>query len=112
MALAVALALLVMLLLATQLKITWAGAWLIAVSAVAFLVYGYDKSISGTDRMRVPESVLLLLAFIGGTPGALAGMQVFRHKTAKQSFQQQFWLTVLLQMILAVVYVVLSQQIK
>lgn len=111
-ALALALALLVMLLLATQLKITWVAAWLIAISAVAFLIYGYDKQIAGTDRMRVPERVLLLLAFVGGTPGALVGMQVFRHKTTKQPFQQQFWLTVLVQIILVVVYLVLSQQMK
>jgi uncharacterized membrane protein YsdA (DUF1294 family) len=111
-ALDLALALLGMLLLATQLRVTWVAAWLIAISVVAFLTYGYDKLIAGTEHMRVPERVLLLLAFVGGTPGALVGMQVFRHKTAKQTFQQQFWLTVLLQLILLVVYVVLSQQMK
>ncbi|HEY3342140.1 MAG TPA: DUF1294 domain-containing protein [Anaerolineae bacterium] len=110
-ALAITLTLVTMLLLATLLKVGWVAAWLIAISAVAFLVYGYDKLIAGTDRMRVPEQVLLLLAFIGGTPGALAGMQIFRHKTSKQTFQQQFWLVVLVQIIVGVVVLVLHQRI-
>jgi uncharacterized membrane protein YsdA (DUF1294 family) len=110
-ALTITLALVAMLLLLALLKLNWIVAWLIAISAVAFLVYGYDKLIAGTDRMRVPERVLLLLAFIGGTPGALAGMQIFRHKTGKQTFQQQFWLLVLVQIIVGVLYLVLSQRI-
>ena len=111
-ALAVALALATTLLLATQLKVSWLAAWLIAISAVAFLAYAYDKLIAGTDQMRVPERVLLLLAFIGGTPGALVGMQVFRHKTTKQTFQQQFWLMVLVQIILIAVYLAVSQRMR
>jgi uncharacterized membrane protein YsdA (DUF1294 family) len=99
-------------LLKSQFPLDFWVAWLIAFSAVAFLTYGYDKQISGTDRMRVPEKVLLLLAFLGGTPGALVGMQVFRHKTTKQSFQQQFWLVVLLQIVFIVAILVVMQRLK
>jgi uncharacterized membrane protein YsdA (DUF1294 family) len=31
--------------------------WLIAITLVAFLTYGYDKAIAGTGRTRVPEKV-------------------------------------------------------
>ena len=112
-ALTVALALVACVLIKTQTSLDLILAWLISINGVAFLIYGYDKSISGseTDEMRVPEKVLLLLEFIGGTPGAWIGMQVFRHKTSKHSFQQQFWLVVLLQIVLIVIVLVLTRRL-
>jgi uncharacterized membrane protein YsdA (DUF1294 family) len=80
--------------------------WLIGINVVTFLTYGYDKRIAGSHRTRVPEKVLLLLAFIGGTIGALLGMYLFHHKTAKASFQHKFWLVVLAQIAVAVLYFV------
>ena len=77
--------------------------WLLAVNLVAFLTYGYDKSIAGSGKMRVPERVLLLLALAGGSPAALLGMRLFHHKTAKSSFQQKFWLVLLIQAILVII---------
>ena len=79
-------------------------AWLIAITVVTFLTYGYDKLIAGSGRTRVPEKVLLALAFLGGTLGALAGMWLFRHKTAKESFRLKFWLVVAAQIVVLVVY--------
>ncbi len=103
-ALTLALALVTALVFETQLRLSWLVSWLIAISLVAFCTYAYDKSLASGDALRVPERVLLLLALIGGTPGAFLGMQVFRHKTSKQSFQQQFWLVVLVQIILIAAY--------
>jgi uncharacterized membrane protein YsdA (DUF1294 family) len=80
--------------------------WLISINVVTLLTYGYDKGIAGSGRTRVPERVLLLLALIGGTVGALAGMYLFHHKTAKGSFQRKFWLVVLVQIVLVVLYFV------
>ena len=79
-------------------------AWLLAISLVTFLTYGYDKLIAGSGRTRVPERVLLALGFAGGTLGALAGMWLFRHKTAKASFRLKFWLVVAAQIAVLVVY--------
>lgn len=79
-------------------------AWLLVISLVTFLTYGYDKLIAGSGRTRVPERVLLALAFAGGTLGALAGMWLFRHKTAKASFRLKFWLVVAAQIAVLVVY--------
>jgi uncharacterized membrane protein YsdA (DUF1294 family) len=110
-ALALALALIITLLVYTQLKQDLLVAWLIAINLVAFGTIAYDKFIAGTDHMRVPERMLLFLALIGGTPGTLVGMLVFRHKTSKQSFQLRFWLIVLLQIILVVAYLAVGRRL-
>jgi uncharacterized membrane protein YsdA (DUF1294 family) len=78
--------------------------WLIAITAVTFAAYGYDKSIAGSDKVRVPERVLLGLTFAGGTIGALIGMRVFHHKTIKESFRRKFWAVVVLQIVIVLVY--------
>lgn len=52
-----------------------------AVSAVTFLLYGIDKWKAKHRKWRVRESVLLGLTLLGGAPGAILGMTLFRHKT-------------------------------
>lgn len=45
---------------------------------------------------RVPEFTLLMFGVVGGWPGAIAGQQLFRHKTQKQPFKTYFIISVLL----------------
>ena len=75
----------------------WLQAWLATITGVTFLTYGYDKLVAGTGATRVPEKVLLALAFAGGTVGALLGMRLFHHKTSKESFLERFGLVVAVQ---------------
>ena len=65
-----------------------------AVSAVTFLLYGYDKMQARNLEWRVKETTLHTLALLGGWPGALAGMHYFQHKTRKTAFQVPFWIIV------------------
>jgi len=60
--------------------------------------YGYDTAVSSGTKLRVPENVLHLLAFLGGSPAALLSQAMFRHKTLKPSFRRTFWLIVALQL--------------
>lgn len=78
----------------------WVQAWLLVITAVTILTYGYDKMVAGSGATRVPERVLLVLSFAGGTAGALAGMRLFHHKTSKESFLERFWLVVALQIVI------------
>ncbi|MBE6918580.1 MAG: DUF1294 domain-containing protein [Ruminococcaceae bacterium] len=55
--------------------------YLALVNVIAFAVYGADKRRAKKDKRRVPEKTIFLLALIGGSVGALAGMYTFRHKT-------------------------------
>ncbi|MBX3057348.1 MAG: DUF1294 domain-containing protein [Anaerolineae bacterium] len=80
-------------------------AWLISITVVTFLTYGYDKLIAGSARLRVPENALLALAFVGGTVGALGGMALFRHKTSKRSFQLKLVIVLLVQAALLALYI-------
>ena len=63
--------------------------WLIVSSAWAFLLFGFDKWRAGRGP-RVAESTLLWSSALGGWPGGLLGMLLFRHKSAKTSFQWKF----------------------
>lgn len=77
----------------------WVQSWLLAITGTTFLTYGYDKLVAGSEATRVPERVLLTLAFAGGTVGALLGMRLFHHKTSKESFLERFWLVVAVQVV-------------
>lgn len=57
----------------------------IIINVAAAAVYFADKRFAVRHR-RVPERVLLLLAFLGGGAGAFFGMTVFRHKTKHMKF--------------------------
>lgn len=59
----------------------------LAINVVAFFVYGIDKWKSQHNRWRIPESVLLGLAAVGGSVGAWLGMQAWRHKTQHKKFK-------------------------
>ncbi len=65
----------------------WLGIYLVGINIVTFAAFGYDKHQAKTDGWRVPERTLLLLAGIGGSIGALAGMYYFHHKTLHNSFR-------------------------
>lgn len=61
--------------------------YLAVITVVTFLVYGIDKWKAQHKRWRIPESVLLGLAALGGSVGALLGMQVWHHKTQHKRFK-------------------------
>ena len=60
--------------------------YLLIVNIVAFFLMGIDKKKAQTGAWRIPEKTLFLSAILGGGVGAIAGMQLFRHKTRHRSF--------------------------
>ena len=61
--------------------------YLAVVNVIAFVLYGLDKYKAKTGAWRIPEKTLLGIAVIGGSVGALAGMNFFRHKTRHWYFK-------------------------
>ena len=60
----------------------------IILNLLTFILIGEDKRRKrnyGYLR-RVPESIILILSFLGGALGTLIGMEMFLHKREKESF--------------------------
>lgn len=62
------------------------------VNIAAFVAFALDKRAARNGAWRIREATLLHLAFIGGTPGALMGQRVLRHKTRKEPFRSRLLL--------------------
>ncbi len=58
-----------------------------AINLIAFVQMAVDKRRAVKQRRRIPEAQLITPALLGGFPGTLLGMLLFRHKTKKRSFQ-------------------------
>ena len=61
--------------------------FLLAINVLTFLLYGIDKWKAKRSRWRIPESVLLGMAAVGGSIGAWLGMRVWHHKTQHKKFR-------------------------
>ena len=81
--------------------------WLMGVNVLGFLLMGLDKWKAKRGAWRIPEKTLFAVAALGGTPGVIAGMQTFRHKTRHRKFK--YGLPVLLALQLAAVAWLLKQ---
>jgi uncharacterized membrane protein YsdA (DUF1294 family) len=91
------------------LALWWLGlapvyAWLISINAMTLLLYGHDKRQAIAGGTRIPELALHLGALLGGSPAALLGQRLFRHKTRKLRFQVVFVAILLLQVGVLCVY--------
>lgn len=79
--------------------------YLLTINALTFAVFAEDKRRARDCARRVPERVLLQLALIGGSGGAVAAQQLLRHKTRKAPFRTLLWLIVAGQGVLAALIV-------
>ena len=80
--------------------------YLAVINIVTFTVFAWDKYSAIDGEWRIPEKTLLLLAFVGGTPGAIVAQQKLRHKTRKQPFRALLILIAGLHILLLAVLVV------
>ena len=80
-------------------------AYLIVLNPLAFLLMGLDKAKARRHRWRIPEKALFLSAILGGSIGAIAGMQLFRHKTKHASFRIGMPCILILQLALAAYFI-------
>ena len=79
---------------------------LIFINFSTFIAYWVDKRAAVRGDWRVPERDLHMLEFLGGWLGAYAAQRVFRHKTAKKSYQTTYKLMIVMEF--AAVYLILK----
>ncbi len=79
--------------------------YLLVINLTAFAAYGLDKKKAEKDRWRIPEATLVMLAVLGGSIGALAGMLAFHHKTKKPKFVIGIPLILLLQSAASIAFI-------
>ena len=73
-------------------------------SLITFYIYGADKASAVEGSQRVPEATFHLLEFLGGWPGALVAQVYYRHKTIKASFQADYLIAVIANLLVLIVY--------
>jgi uncharacterized membrane protein YsdA (DUF1294 family) len=69
----------------------------VLINLLTILRFWQDKARAVAGERRIPESDLLGLALIGGSPGALLARKWFRHKTRKEPFSTQLFVIIALQ---------------
>ena len=76
--------------------------YLVIINLIAFALMGVDKKKAQTKAWRIPEKTLFLPAILGGSIGAIIGMQVFRHKTKHWYFKYGMPAILILQIVAVV----------
>ena len=76
--------------------------FLVVINLLAFVLYGIDKKRARDHAWRISERMLIGIALIGGSVGAIAGMLVFHHKTRHWYFRYGLPLILIVQAIAAV----------
>lgn len=84
----------------------WIGIYLIGINLYAWLLMWFDKRSAEAGKWRIAEKQLAIAAALGGVPGALAGMVMFRHKTKHRSFYIGLPILMLLQTVGVIVLLI------
>jgi len=79
--------------------------YLVVINLITFFYFGLDKLLSQIQKRRIRERTLWTLALVGGSIGALLGINFFRHKTKKMSFQAGLAIILAVQVVLLLLVV-------
>lgn len=73
---------------------------LVIINIITFFMYGYDKWAAKSGKDRVSEKTLFMFTLLGGTLGAIIGMNIFKHKRKKKEFIFVIALIIIVQLLL------------
>ncbi|MCI6371707.1 MAG: DUF1294 domain-containing protein [Paraprevotella sp.] len=76
--------------------------YLLFINIITFMMYGIDKLKAKKGKWRISEATLLMMAIVGGSIGAWAGMQIWHHKTMHKKFQYGIPAIIIMQIALVV----------
>ena len=83
-------------------------AYLVFINIIAFALYGIDKKHAVRHLNRIPESVLLWMARLGGGLGSWIGMFFFHHKKKHSRFRILIPLWIFIWMIAIAMFIALG----
>ncbi len=78
----------------------WVLLYFAVINLYGLVLMGVDKRKAVRRRWRIPESVLLTVAAVGGAMGAFCGMMAFRHKTRHPRFAVGLPIILIIQVVL------------
>ena len=84
-----------------------AGAYLMVISIVGFILPPIDKSRAKRGVWRIPEKTLFIVSLLGGAVAMYISMRIFRHKTLHKRFMLGIPLIIVLHIALIVTAFVL-----
>ena len=64
--------------------------YLLFINIITFMMYGIDKLKAKKGKWRISEATLLMMAIVGGSIGAWAGMRIWHHKTCTRSSSMEY----------------------
>lgn len=82
--------------------------YLVTISLVTFLGFGFDKMKARRGWWRTPERTLLRFCLLGGSPGGGLAMMVFRHKISKPAFRHAYFAIAGVQVVALAAWLVLK----
>jgi len=80
----------------------------LVINLLSFFLMGEDKRRAVSDEFRISEFKFMFLALIGGSPGIMAGMYYFLHKTLHKKFTVGVPMILILQILAGMALVVYS----
>ena len=93
-----------MYLLRLKWRLSFFWAYIIAINVATAVLFSFDKAAAKQGAFRVPEKVLFVLSFLGGSPATFVYSRILRHKSSKGSFQFTFWFIVFCQLVLLMIF--------
>jgi uncharacterized membrane protein YsdA (DUF1294 family)/cold shock CspA family protein len=74
------------------------------INIITYFVFKRDKALARAKAWRTSEAMLHFLELIGGWPAALLAQKQYRHKCSKTDYKTTYWLIVILNLYLAIDY--------
>jgi uncharacterized membrane protein YsdA (DUF1294 family) len=68
-------------------NVSFLVAYALGINGGMLFMMGLDKLLSRSGSLRTPEAVVYTMGLLGGSPGIVLGIHVFKHKTRKAGFQ-------------------------
>lgn len=79
--------------------------YIISISLISIIIFGFDKLSAKAKLRRVPEDVLLVLALLGGSGAIVLGEPLFNHKISNPGFNRALYIILGIQIVFIIFWI-------